>query len=360
LSLFAAAGVILWSVALIIRESEPGPGAKDRPFGQITQDDRGEPVWALATSPRTRWLAAATISGEVWVKDLASGQSIRLQGGPWSSARSLAFSADGRVLAVAGIETAVRFFDAESGAELEPLAVEGRASKYVAFAPDGELVAISERRGERAGGVVLLRGWPTRRRLAVLAGHATSIIAMAFARDSSWLATGDSTGVIKVWDTATGRERAGFRADARGTFIRAMAAAPDGTLLATAGFLDREVRLWDLSTGEPRGTVPGTPLGVNALAFSPDGTMLATARGDGTATLWDVAERRVAGTVGTPGGSLESVAFQDDGRTLVTGGVDGVVRRWDLAQVLDGAAADRHPEPSDRAGRDPERVPGPG
>ena len=66
--------------------------------------------------------------------------------------------------------------------------------------------------------------------------------------------------------------------------MNAVAIAPDGTWLATAGD-DGTVRTW-AADGTPRATLTGHDGSVNAVAIAPDGTWLATAGGDGTVRTW--------------------------------------------------------------------------
>jgi WD40 repeat protein len=194
-------------------------------------------------------------------------------------------------------------------------------------------------RGSRRRGAVTIWDWEGRRRLITLQGHSSSINALAFAPDGSRLVSGDSVGIVKLWDVATGQERASLQACEPGAGLTAIAVSPDGALFVTAGFLDRSVRFWDAANGQPRGEVPKTGSGVTDLAFAPDGTTLAMARGDGTIPLWGMAPARERGTLRTPGRGLQSVAFSNDGRLLATGGMDGAVRLWDVSQAREGQSA---------------------
>ena len=121
-----------------------------------------------------------------------------------------------------------------------------------------------------------------------------------------------------------------------GNGVTTMAFSADGALLATASYLECDVRLWNPANGELRSTLPKTESGVRALAFSPDGTLLALARADGIAVLRGIAEDRELGSVRANDRGLQSIAFSGDGRVLATGGTDGCVRLWDVAQALKG------------------------
>jgi WD40 repeat protein len=329
---------------------EAGP-EEDRPFGQRACDDQQSPIWSLAFSPDGTELASATVSGEVWLKDLRGRPRELLQRGQTGSAPSLAFAPDRRALAIGVLGPSVRILDPASGNDLEPLRPDGvNNARLVAFSRDGRRMAAGG-----FGSIVTVWDWDRRRRLGAVHGHRGGITALAFSPDGATLATGDPTGVVQLTDIATGKPRARLAAHSPGHGVTTLAYSHDGTLVATASYLEPAVRLWGAVDGVSRGRLPASRHGVRALAFSPVDALLALAREDGTAVLWGIPEGRALGTVRANYRGLQAIAFSADGRALATGGTDGRVRVWDLEQVLgpsspapDGVDP---PDPARRTGR---------
>ncbi len=330
--ILAALGSLAW-IAVAGGDLVTGPGGKEGPSALVAREEFEAPLWSLTFAGRAR-VASSTTTGEVRLKDLATGQVLRLQDRPGFYSQMLASPRDGRILAIGGSGPWLRLWDTETGVEQEPLTHGVGPIRSVAFSPDGMALALGTWKSEWQEPVVALWEWPGRRRLASLGGHRGSINALAFSADGTRLASADSTGLVRLWDVAAGEERASLRAHEAS--IASVAFSPDGRLLATASYVDGDVRLWDAADGRPRGSLPRPSTAVAALAFSPDGRALATARGDGIASLWDVATRRELGAVRALSGSLQSVAISDDGRLLATGGVDGSVRLWDIDKILSG------------------------
>ena len=70
------------------------------------------------------------------------------------------------------------------------------------------------------------------------------------------------------------------------------AIAPDGTWLAVGGTFGT-TRIWDPATGIQKATLTGHHGPVTAVAIAPDGTWLATGDVEGTARIWDAASAGV-------------------------------------------------------------------
>ena len=101
------------------------------------------------------------------------------------------------------------------------------------------------------------------------------------------LASGDESGMIRIWDVAMGKELRQFPGKAKE--IMSIAFGKDGKLLASAG-RDGSVSLWDPACGRSLRSFQAHA-GGGRVVFSPDGKQLATCGTDQTVKLWEVSER---------------------------------------------------------------------
>src|SRR5205823_4984828 len=128
--------------------------------------------------------------------------------------------------------------------------------------------------------------------------HNGAVKAVAFAPDGKTLATAGNDGFVLLRDPATGKER--LRLAVGKGAVEALAFSPDSELIATTG-QDQQVRLWRVDSGEKLFEVTGPRGWGLTISFSPDGrTFASTAFEDTTynrgarvagfpVRLWEVA-----------------------------------------------------------------------
>src|SRR5205085_3494273 len=91
-------------------------------------------------------------------------------------------------------------------------------------------------------------------------------------------------GEVTVWEVATGKEVRSFAGHAER--VGTVAWSPDGRMLAT-GSGDRTLRLWEVASGAERAKFAHGGW-VRSVAFSPDGRHVAAASPAAPCYVWDV------------------------------------------------------------------------
>lgn len=299
--------------------------------------------------------------------------------------KGLAFSPDSRLLATCGQDGTAVLYDVASLRTVHILTTPPLSD--IAFGADGNSLITAGDRGFLAAWSISARHVVLRnlgQRVHSYYGHSRAVHRVALSADGTRLASGDSTGEIKLWDATASptqspslsmrygaRLRPAFSSDGRklalgytfgvevrdltpdrprlplihkrfdedaggGSGVTSFVFSPDSRLLATAGprrdresaRVSREVRLWDLESGRVARSFPFPEPVLDGLVFSPDGQTLAFRTRTGNqpwqVRLWDWAAAKEQKSF--PG---EGVAFSPDGRTLALAGGDGVLRLID-------------------------------
>ncbi|MGX8907851.1 hypothetical protein ACR820_21975 [Streptomyces netropsis] len=262
-------------------------------------------------------------------RDIASGRVLPL---PHMEERCcVAASGNGRVLAAAEPAGPVRLWDRTGLHRLPDLdhggPVWGIAELHtLALSHSGRYLAA----GDKSGTVCL---WDRQKHTRETIKLPTRVNVVTVGERGSVVSIGPGlAATCHLWHARTNMHREVPPSDH-------WAISGDGTVLATAEEESDEqyvVRLWDTSTGRPRAGTTGRVMHANAvLALSHNGGVLATASVDDKLQLWTARDGRLRGHF-APGhiGGVSSAAFTRNGRFLATGGDDGTVRIWDVPRIL--------------------------
>jgi eukaryotic-like serine/threonine-protein kinase len=325
-------------------------------------------------SGHTSWISSVALSasgeqaltssndGTLRIWDVAAGTSRELRGHEVPVAMA-AYLPGERLVASLGGDGSVLLWDLATSTA-RSLRTPGGEGKLLAVGPDGEHVAVAigkqvwvlpvhstarRRLGEHSSTVCSLvfrdaetvvsgamdtaiEVWPlSGQSTAVrqtLLGHERRVCTLA-ASSQSWLASGDSSGDVRLWrqKTAVRGEYEAIQLHGHTVAITGLTFSPDGDRLISTS-ADQTARVWDLQPPAAR-SWQADPRALFQVAYVGDGDAAITAGADGNVRLWDLraGSQRL---LGHHDGNAYAVAVARDGHGAVSGGWDGSVVWWNL------------------------------
>jgi RNA polymerase sigma factor (sigma-70 family) len=349
---------------------EPGP------FGHLTGFARGE------FSPDGTLLATAGYDRQIRLWDVATGKQVRSWPYVSSTPGALAFSADAKRLAVADGGMSVRLLDVAGGNEAAISAGNRTGFFQSRFTANGEAILTLCGSDQSVHAWELATGRLRRRR----EWPADQMARSTFSRDGATILSWSLDGMVRTWDSATGKELRHWKGDFEVPFGQFIVPSADGKTLAFVGQrptivladaitgkelrrldahapwplgaafsangrtlttwgVDGRARVWDLATGnetrailfteapEPArvpvggGAVPAAAPEPNSLiifsaAVSPDGRLLAFGSRRGFIAIHETANGEEVRRLETLPTGVSEMAFSPDGRTLAWSGID--------------------------------------
>ncbi len=303
----------------------------------------------VSFSPDGRRLAAGRFDGHMVLYDTATRRrTFRIEVG--SPVTAVAYAPGGRLIAVGTLDGHLRLFDPTSGRGVGAL-LDGRKAVVwqVAFSPDGQLLAaavdpngIDGFYAQKRQGEVQLWNVRTRTRVGRIAPGAGSVLAFAFDRTGTLLATSSYRGQVALWDVAT-RARRGRAIKVSDEGFLSVAFDPNGSVVVAGGAIG-PVRAWRVADQRPAfPSLTGHTGPITGASFDRAGSFLATTTFFGATRLWDPATGLPYGTElagSAKPGSLEPQggppvlllrnAFSPDGKLLAVGGLETLAMLWDV------------------------------
>jgi WD40 repeat protein len=163
----------------------------------------------------------------------------------------------------------------------------------------------------------------------------SGVNSLAFTPDGRSLVGGGPGETAYVWDVAAGRklrslpeEKPDHHDTAFPGGVQVVGFDPEGRLLVCLTW--SQVRIWDFATGTPAREIGDRQHQWHCGALSPDGQTLATGGEDGGIALWDVQTGEQKGSADAHHGGVVAVCFVGDGSRLASAGSDGTIKLWHL------------------------------
>jgi WD40 repeat protein len=201
--------------------------------------------------------------------------------------------------------------------------------------------------------------------------HDEWILSLALSTDSTYLATGDRQGIVKIWDTEqksqiqtiehgnpilymviTPDRQYLIAVDAQqqilfwlmktaqlhtvkplADLVRSIAISPNGKYLAL-GFQNGNVQIWDAQKFTVKHNLTQLHQQVWSLTFDPRSQILVSGGSDTSLCLWDAATGNLICQPSGGQNSIYALTFSPDGKTLVAAGADGIIDLWTEARSI--------------------------
>lgn len=278
-------------------------------------------------SPDGRTLASAWGDGLIRLFDVITQEEQLSIKASDHQLRTVAWHPNGKWLASAGWDGAVRIWDSKTRQLLHSIENGGLLFEHVQWSPDGRSLA---------GGVInRIRIWQfdddpvtlTQSRLLVdeetRAGGGRRY-QFAWSPDSHHLAgvSGEDEKTVSIWDVASGKKVLSF--DNHETSVAAISWSPNGSWIASTGS-DGYVSIQDSRTGTPLTRLQGHAGHIFAVNWSPDGKRLASVSTDRSVCIWTVEDHARVDQSAFAAKGVADLAWAPDGRNLAWGGESGTV-----------------------------------
>ncbi|KIK41304.1 hypothetical protein CY34DRAFT_218665 [Suillus luteus UH-Slu-Lm8-n1] len=281
-----------------------------------TFEDHEGTVMAVAVFPDRRRMISGSDDQILRIWDLETGVVLKKMEGHRNEVWALAVSRDGQIIASGDRDGELIVWHGETGESLtQPIKAHSECIKSLDFSQDSTVVATGSRDGIKlwctktwkmqgepidCGYVYCIRYSPSGELLAIITPQN-----------------------IQIYNSGSRERVASFTAHTKWNRYRSLAWTPDNTRLLSGGTnADPTIQEWDPLTWQQVGHPwRGHTGGINAIAIHPDGTLVASAAyRDKHVRLWRLSDQQTIAIF--QHSSPLSISFSVDGRHILSGGGD--------------------------------------
>ncbi|MCE9528223.1 MAG: WD40 repeat domain-containing protein, partial [Planctomycetales bacterium] len=317
--------------------AQQAKGDADLKAGQAASTATEKPWRTLAYSADGKLLAAAGDDNLVHTYNTVDGGALDIYTGHAGMVTALAFTADGALISGSADQTVKAWslipnwtLAGQLGPKPdEPLNLRPSpfANRVLAldFSDDGKFLATGGGDPSRSGELMI---WDMSNLTLVkniTDAHSDTVFGVEFSRDGKYLLSGAADKFVKIFNIETGKLVKSFEGHTH--HVLDVAWKPDQTVIVSAG-ADNAIKVWNVETGEQQRTIAGYAKQVTSLQWVGRSNNIISCGGDGTVRYHQTDNgnnfRNFSG-----GSDYEySVAASFDEKLVTAGGEDGILRIW--------------------------------
>ncbi|MBD2294925.1 WD40 repeat domain-containing protein [Anabaena sphaerica FACHB-251] len=159
-----------------------------------------------------------------------------------------------------------------------------------------------------------------------LYGHSNYVFSIAINPQGNTFASASADKNIKIWDIQTGELLHSLTGHSN--YVSSVAFSADGKIIATGSY-DKTFKLWH---GLKSKTFIEHSGCVTSVAFSPDGNLFATSSMDKTIKIWNLSTEQLIYTLTGHKNYINALVFTRDGEKLISGDADKTIKIWNAKE----------------------------
>jgi WD40 repeat protein len=242
---------------------------------------------------------------------------------------SIALSPNGKTVASGSKDGTMRLWDVETEKVVAKWTGHTHVAGSLCWSADGERLVSGSWDGT-------VRVWDVKSRKTVLGPIKTGhryVHAVIYSPDTTKIATGGyNEHALKVWDAKTGNLLSTIKHDAP---VWSLAWTSDQKKLITGSYLS--IRIFDTATWKRIAILDGHIGSVSSLSLFKNDLLVSGSSSDKTARLWNLDTNLPVGLPLRHQATVESAAISADEKLLVTGCGDKNAYVWDIDTILEDA-----------------------
>jgi WD40 repeat protein len=273
-------------------------------------------VSSIAMTANGKLIASGSVDLTVRIWDTATKECLASLEGHDGEVKALAFSPDGKYLASGEMYKKVKTWDTATHKETHMYTdIEGAVTGLV-YSTDGKRLFGSSK--DSFARVWTIGSPADAKKLA----HSYPVNGITISPDGKLLATMDDGGNVSLWNTATLLKSKTLKHASTGNSV---AFSADGKLLVSCG--DEKIKLWEVATGTEKATLKAE---ANAAAFTPDGTTIVVGTQDNLVLYLNATDLSLKFKSEKHERPVTGVVISPDGKTAFTSSMDYTLRVWGI------------------------------